>query len=431
MKDIESALFIESVAGIAGDMFTAACADAKLVEASDLEAVPGLLGFSGVSVQLARTSRAHLAATQVRVSFDDECWERFLHEHPSISANLVHNDDQHGRHSHGPKQTVKDNHRHVPIGLIEALFEESSLSSEITAIALAIFRELAAAEAAAHGIESHLVQFHEVGRIDSIVDAAMAGLCLARIAPQKVYASPVKLGRGSIKIAHGTYPIPPPASAVLCRGFPVDPVPEGIDRRNLELSTPTGLAILKVLSPEFVTAWPAGRPVAHGYGAGSMDLKSVPNVTRITLFEVSKRTSVLPLPYEQNEIVEIVCNLDDQSPERSAWLLEKALEQGALDVWITPVTGKKNRPAHLLSMLASTDREQALIDWILRSSSTFGLRRRKWDKFQLARKIETRDTPYGKLRYKIGMTTEGEVLKEKPEHDDLARIWESDPGFKA
>lgn len=431
MKKPSNALFIESIAGIAGDMFSAACVDAGLISTTDLTAVPKLLGFKGVSVELVPTTRSHLAATHLEVVFDDNCWERFLREHPLIADKLAPKGNHQSKHPHPPSETSKGNHFHVSIEAIKSIFANSGMHRNAIDFALAIFRELAHAEAVAHRTEPELVQFHEVGRIDSIVDIAMAATCIAGIATDRVYASPVKLGRGSIKVAHGRYPIPPPASANLCRGFPVDTVPLEINRKDLELSTPTGLAILKALNPEFVDGWPSGRPIAHGYGAGSMELEHFPNVVRVSLFDLADESPEDVLPYLKVQIVEIVCNLDDQTPERTAWLLEKGLEKGALDLWITPVIGKKNRPAHQLSILAPINLETSLIDWLLRLSSTFGLRRRRWDRFELERKMEVLETPYGQLRYKIGMTTDGKVLKKKPEYEDLARIWEVAPHYRA
>ncbi len=425
-------LYVESVAGIAGDMFSAACVDAELIPAGELEEVPNRLGFGGVSVRFEGTTRAGLAATHLEVVCEEGSWERYLESRPEI-RHLV---GRHGsnRGKHGPAENHSDENDfeafHVPARAIESILDSSDLSSEAVNSAKEIFREIAGAEAKAHGTEPGLVHFHEIGRIDSIVDSAMAGVVMALLAPSRVFASNVKLGHGNVRISHGVYPVPPPASANLSEGFPIDPVPESIDRENLELSTPTGLAILKVLKPEFTRGWPSGRVLRHGYGAGTMDLGKYPNVTRVVWLERAEINVTSALPFERGEIVEIVCNLDDQSPERTAWLQQDAIKQGALDVWITPVVGKKNRPAQLFSMLVDVEREGEFISWMLRCSSTFGLRTQRWDKVQLARRIETRDTPHGPLRFKIGMTTEGEVIKEKPEYDDLAEIWKNDPNFR-
>ena len=424
--------FIESVAGIAGDMFSAACVDADLVSVGELQGVPDRLGFDGVSVRFTRAKRAHLAATHLEVVCEEGAWLRFVESRPEIRELLGHDESEgeghryEGEHSKG----VEFEAHHVPARAIELILDSSDLCPAAVKFAKDIFGQIARAEAKAHGTEPGLVHFHEIGRIDSIVDSAMAGVIMARLSPARVFASGIKLGRGNVHIAHGVHPVPPPASAILSKGFPVDPVPESIDRENLELSTPTGLAILRVLQPDFTREWPAGRLITHGCGAGSMELKSYPNVTRVVWLESLDTRAQSASPFEHSDIIEIVCNLDDQSPERTAWLQQEALKLGALDVWITPVVGKKNRPAQLFSMLVEDQKESELVSWMLRSSSTFGLRTRRWNKVQLARRIETRDTPHGPVRFKIGMTTEGDVIKEKPEYDDLAKIWKKDPAFR-
>ena len=425
MEAGKTVLFVESVAGIAGDMFAAACVDSGAVSAEALQDIPELLGFPDVLVDISKTKRAQVAATHIDVRGPDEAWVQFLERRPSVGQLLPRSGE-----AGTPARDPDAHHLHLPLDVIEAVFSESKLAAETVEIARSLYREMARAEAKAHGIDPSLVHFHEIGHIDSIVDAAMAAVCLSTIAPDRVYASPVKLGRGNIRIAHGVYPVPPPASAFLCEGFPVDPVPEGIRRKDVELSTPTGLAILRILRPEFIEGWPEGLVDSVGYGAGSMDLGTVPNVTRVVLLKLRGGEEPLNLPYEREEIAEIICNLDDQSPERSAWILQKAMERGALDAWITPIVGKKNRPAHTFSILVGLEQEGDFIDWILRTSSTFGVRRRRWTKYQLARRLEARQTPHGTVHYKLGMNTDGEVIKEKPEFEDLARIWEQFPEFE-
>ena len=408
-------LYIDNVAGLAGDMFVAACIDAGFLDVRELEKVPRSLGFNNVIVEAKKVVRSGVSATKVEVVVSPESWSGFLSGHPHIDA-LVHRDRTH--------------HSHVPLKAINTILAESGLEDEAKTIAQSIFAEIARAEARAHGIDQSQVHFHEVGRIDSIVDTAMAGVCIARVAPKAVFSSPVKLGRGYIKIAHGTYPIPPPASAILSEGFKIDDLPTSLDLRDVELTTPTGLAILKTLNPTFVNEWPAGSVLTHGYGAGERDLHPLPNVTRVVLMrgDVPQRVPVA-LPYTRVEIVEVVCNLDDQTPERSAWVLQEALNRGALDAWITPVVGKKNRPSHMISFLVKPEDESAIVDWILRNTTSFGVRRQSWDRYQLERRMEERETRHGKLRVKVGTTIKGDVLKEKPEFEDLKRIWEKDPDF--
>ena len=283
------------------------------------------------------------------------------------------------------------------------------------------------------------VAFHEVGAVDSVVDVAMAGVCLSAVSPDRVLASPVKLGRGTVRIEHGTYPVPPPASARLAVGMPVAPVPEAITRPNVELSTPTGLAILKALDPVFMEGWPAGTLLAQGAGAGTADLGSYPNVFRVALYEgpgeETAEESGLPregsdLPYDTDRVVELRCNVDDQTGERTAWLTERALEMGALDAWVTPLVGKKGRPAACIVLLVAPERTGAFADFLLRQSSSFGVRYAAWDRLKLVRETEIRDTPRGPVSFSVGRTRDGEKVKEKPEFEDLKRIWQEDPDFQ-
>ncbi|MCH7564718.1 MAG: DUF111 family protein [Gemmatimonadetes bacterium] len=206
-------------------------------------------------------------------------------------------------------------------------------------------------------------------------------------------------------------------------------MPPAILESDVELSTPTGVAILKALSPAFVDAWPVGVVRAQGMGAGSRSFDGYPNVFRIALFDAHPEGSP-SLPYEYDSVVEICCNLDDETPERTAWLAATALEMGALDVWTTPVVGKKGRAAVTLSLLVAPADLPRVGDWLLRRSSTFGLRYSTWDRLKLSREVEIVETPRGQVSVQVGSTTDGEILKSKPEHDDLARIWAEDPDFE-
>jgi len=161
-----------------------------------------------------------------------------------------------------------------------------------------------------------------------------------------------------------------------------------------------------------------------------MDLGDYPNVFRVALLEGAESVAPPSLPYETDRVVEIRANLDDQTGERTAWLLDRAMAMGALDAWIDPVIGKKGRPASILTLLAQPEDVPAFSDFLLRHSSTFGVRYSTWDRLKLVREMQTRDTPKGPVSFKVGRTTDGETLKEKPEFEDLRKIWEEDPGFE-
>ena len=396
-------LYLESFAGIAGDMFTAAFLDAGLVDPDEIRAVPGLLNAPDVKVEIEATQRAGARFTQVRVL--------------------------------PPQGAEESGHRHSHYPALVRQLEDSSLDPFARDFALEVFRLLAEAEADSHGVPVDKVAFHEVGAVDSVVDVAMAGVCVGRVAPDRVLASPVKLGRGTIQIEHGTYPVPPPASARLAVGMPLAPVPAEISRPDVELSTPTGLAIMRALKPEFVEGWPAGSLLAQGSGAGTLDLGAYPNVFRVALLEASHlggagAEGAEDLPYETDQVVEIRCNVDDQTGERTAWLIEQALASGALDAWLIPLVGKKGRPAQCMVLLVTPPDLPRFADFLLRRSSSFGVRYSTWDRFKLSREEETRETPRGPVSYSIGRTLDGDKVKEKPEFEDLKKIWEEDPDFR-
>ena len=420
-------LFLESVAGVAGDMFAAAFVDAGLVTREELNLLPGKLGLAAVDVEVTDVIRATVRATHIRVNWQDESWKQKFghssdHEHARQHAHV--HDQSHGHsHSHNSENTnillgaQHDAHWHTHYADIDSLIEGSQLDPATIDLSRRIFRTLAEAEAGAHGIDVKSVAFHEVGTVDSIMDVVMAAYCIATVGASEVFATPIKPGRGLVKMQHGTHPIPPPASIKLLTGVPVTQTPAAVTRDNVELSTPTGIAIIKSLGPFFVDEMPTGTLLAQGMGAGMMDLGDYPNVFRVALMETD--TEPTTLPYETDQVVEIACNIDDDTAEHMAWMTSQLIEMGALDVWQTPATGKKGRVLVCLSVLVDQGSFNEIADWILRNSTTFGIRYKKWDRLILARRFEERESKGKTVKHKIGFTTDGEKLKEKPEYADL------------
>ena len=415
------ALFLESVAGVAGDMFTAAFVDAGLVTVGELNEQAEKLDLIGVTVVAESVIRATVRAIHISVKWQDESWKpNFGHQH----ENEHHHRDQNQSHEHGNTNLLladdAENHWHTHYADIEELVKKSSLDEKTKDITGRIFRVIAEAEADAHGIPIDKVSFHEVGTIDSIMDVVMAAYCISKTGAERLFATPIKPGRGTVKIRHGTHPIPPPASIRLLAGLPIAQTPNAITHENVELSTPTGIAILRILAPHFTAEMPAGIILQQGMGAGTMDLGSYPNVFRVTLLETPEES--VRLPYETDTAVEIVCNIDDDTGEHLAWMSEQLMEQGAIDVWQASATGKKGRIMVCLSILAPESSWTTFADWILRNSTTFGIRYRKWDRLKLARAFEQRATADGLITYKLGYTTDGRKLKEKPEFDETRAI---------
>lgn len=426
-------LFLENVAGVAGDMFTASFVDAGLVKHEELAELIQQLNLDGVTLEINSVTKATMRATHLRVNWQNETWKQvFGKEHHHHEHRHEHHHEHHEHHSHSHHHentnlllgTNEEHHWHTHYTDIDTLIEKSAIDIETKNLSRKIFRLIAEAEAEAHGIEVEKVAFHEVGTIDSILDVVMAAYCISKVDAPQIFATPIKTGRGFIKIQHGTHPVPPPASAKLLIGMHVSKTPEAITRENVELSTPTGIAIIKSLSPQFVDELPAGIVLNQGMGAGTMDLGSYPNVFRVTLLESESMKQ--SLPYQSDEVVEIVCNIDDDTPERIAWIAEQLLAKGALDVWQTHATGKKGRLTVCLSVLTDERSWSHIADWILRHSSTFGIRYRKWNRLKLVRKFEVRETSEGIVTHKIGLTTDGEILKEKREYDEIKKVWEKE-----
>jgi uncharacterized protein (TIGR00299 family) protein len=400
-------LLLESVAGIAGDMFAAAFIDAGLVDPDAVRAVPGQLGIRDVEVTISDRTTASMRATHVQVK---------------AGAHA----DYHVKLDSGESQGAGHSHAHTAYRDIDRVIKKSDLATAAKEFAGKVFALLAEAEADAHGIPVDQVHFHEVGAVDSVVDVALAGLCVSAVAPDRVLATPVKLGRGSIQIQHGVHAVPPPATARLAEGFPIADVPAAITKSDIELSTPTGLAILKALAPTFVDSWPAGTLRAQGMGSGTKDLGSYPNVFRVALFDTEEAKGSNGTPstdFASDTVTEICFNIDDEPGERVGWITEQLRDAGAVDVWSTNIVGKKGRPAVQISVLAVPEQWAELADWILRNTSTFGLRYRSWDRLKLERSYEVRQLDGQDVRFKIGQTTTGNIVKEKPEYEDLKHVW--------
>ncbi|HTH51115.1 MAG TPA: LarC family nickel insertion protein [Pyrinomonadaceae bacterium] len=409
-------LYLDSVAGVAGDMFAAAFVDAGLLTIEELNSLTQQLGLDGVVIKTEKVVRATVEATHLTVQIVGDGWRS---KFPGAQGHGNHHYHDNSNLALG---TAVDQHWHVHYPAIDKFLAESALEENVKRHAREIFAVIAEAEASVHGVEVEKAAFHEVGTVDSVTDVVMAAYCVEKVSAESVLATPIKPGRGMINIAHGTHPVPPPASAKLLLGMPIAHTPMAIEPQNIELTTPTGMAILRHLNPTFVAETPAGVLLATGRGAGTKDLGNYPNIFQVFLLETDSSTS--ELPYLRDAVVEIAFNVDDDTAEHMAWLSEKLLESGALDVWQTAGTGKKGRTMICFSVLIRESDLNSTADWILRNSTTFGLRHRRWDRLMLEREFETRTDDGHEVRYKIGKTTTGEKLKEKLEFDD----WRSSRG---
>ncbi|MGH2532549.1 MAG: nickel pincer cofactor biosynthesis protein LarC [Thermomicrobiales bacterium] len=295
---------------------------------------------------------------------------------------------------------------------IRGLIEGSRLEPSMKERALAIFRNLAEAEAAVHGVDPETVHFHEVGGIDAIVDICGAAIGLSLLGIERVYSGPPRVGAGFARTQHGLLPVPAPATAALLARSkaPVAGRDPGGEPVSAELLTPTGAAILTTLAtfsrPDFA-------PSAVGYGFGTLELPW-PNALRVWIGEAAD-------PGSAGDDLVLETNIDDMSPQGFELLIERLFEAGALDVWLTPATMKKGRPATVVGILCTAERRPHVEHALIENSTTLGVRATRVERTKAARRIETVVTRWGDVRVKL-RGWQGRVIDVAPEYDDCARI---------
>ncbi len=370
--------YFDCFSGISGDMILGTLVDAGL-EIERLKAELARLTFSGYTpgytLKAETVRRRGLRGTHVEVEVSEEGVERHLHE-------------------------------------VEEIIEGSDLPDEVKARSLAIFRRLAEAEARVHGIPVERVHFHEVGAMDAIIDVVGAAVGLWLLGIERVYASPVHVGRGTVECAHGTLPVPAPATQELLRGVPI----YGRDV-EAELVTPTGAAILTTLVEEFGAAPPM--KVEHvGYGAGSRDLP-LPNLLRVSIGETTKDAE----GYEEDVVTVIEANIDDMNPQWYEHVMERLFDAGALDVFLTPIQMKRGRPGVQLSVLVAEKHVADVLDVLFAETTTIGVRMCPMRRWKLGRERVVVETRYGPIGVKIARRGEV-VMNIAPEHRECQHVAE-------
>jgi uncharacterized protein (TIGR00299 family) protein len=308
---------------------------------------------------------------------------------------------------------TEDQQRHRPLNAILQILRDSKLASPVRDRASAIFRRLGEAEARVHDVPVEKIHFHEVGAVDAIVDIVGACIGFHMLGVEKFACSPLNVGGGTVKMAHGVLPVPAPATANLLQGKPT--YSNGVQR---ELVTPTGAAIVAILCDSFGPQPPMSVS-AIGYGAGAADLEGQPNVLRMMIGEATEKTV---LGYDE-EITVIEANLDDMNPQIYGYFQEKALASGALDVFTTPVQMKKNRPGTLLTVLCQPADAQTLMTLIFAETTTFGVRTHAAQRRVLPREFVKVSTSYGEVRIKLSRVN-GRILHVAPEYDDCRKLAE-------
>jgi pyridinium-3,5-bisthiocarboxylic acid mononucleotide nickel chelatase len=293
---------------------------------------------------------------------------------------------------------------------IKLIIENSSLSDKVQSLSLDIFTRVAVAEAKIHGKSIDEVHFHEVGAIDSIVDIIGAAICIDFLKPDKIMCSPLELGGGMVKCAHGTFPVPAPATAEILKNIPVKMGAVGV-----ETTTPTGAAIIAALATEY-TEKPNFTISKIGYGIGYRD-NLIPNVVRVLWAEDTSTKNKFDIALA--DVIE--CNIDDMNPELYEYIMDKLFEAGADDVYFQPIVMKKSRPAITLSVLCKTTLTPVIEHILLTETSSLGIRKYTVEKKMLQREWETVSTQWGPIRIKYGIL-EGKRIKMKPEYEDCITI---------
>jgi uncharacterized protein (TIGR00299 family) protein len=423
-------LYLDIFSGISGDMFIGAMLDLG-VDPHQLEHGLEKLGLGGYHLHTSRQQRSQITGTKFDVHLEDEHHHEHHTEPVHAHAHRHEQAHQHEAHSHGHEhghhhhedepaagQPAGHDHEHGrTFADIEQLITRSSLSDWVKQKSIAVFRRVAVAEGKIHGQAPEQVHFHEVGAVDSIVDIVGACLALELLGKPRVLASPVVEGTGWVKCAHGRFPVPTPATLEIlgARGVSLSQCDE-----PHELVTPTGAALLAELVESFgpMRGLTPGR---IGYGLGLRENKTRPNVLRAMLCETTASTAAHD--WETDTITVLQTNLDDASSEILGSFVEKALAQGALDVFHTPVQMKKNRPGVLLSLLCAESDADRFSELILRETSAFGVRRHNTERRKLRRELTTVKTAFGEVTVKLGRL-DGRVVQAAPEYESCKRLAE-------
>ncbi|HID71322.1 MAG TPA: nickel pincer cofactor biosynthesis protein LarC, partial [Thermoplasmata archaeon] len=305
---------------------------------------------------------------------------------------------------------VKEKEVKRTIGDILRLLNKSALDLDVKNKASQVFQSLAEAEAKVHGLAPEEVHLHEAGGMDTIIDVVGTILALKNLEIKELYSSKVHLGTGFVECEHGVLPVPAPVTLELLKDVPV--YSKGVE---FELTTPTGAALLKTLSKGFGPI-PDMMVEKIGYGAGERDLE-IPNMLRVYIGEITEREQVL----ESDEVFLLETNIDDMNPEFFEYVVEKLLSEGSLDVYITPIFMKKNRPATLLSVLCQKSQFETALTTIFKETTTLGIRVQKVDRLKLKRKTVSVSTKFGKVKVKIGIF-KGKVFQIAPEYQDCKKL---------
>lgn len=412
-------LYLDCGMGAAGDMLTAALLE-LLPEREEMLEELNALRIPGVEVRAEAVSKCGIGGTHisVRIHGEEESETMYEHEH---EHEHEHGHEHTHEHMHDHEHTHEHEHSHIHdhehmhehehthhhhsgMHEIEHIVENLPVSERVKKDILAVFGLIAEAESHVHGVPVTEIHFHEVGTMDAVADVAAVCVLMDRLAPDQVIVSPVHVGSGQVKCAHGILPVPAPATAYILKDVPI----YGGEIRG-ELCTPTGAALLKYFADCF-GAMPVMRTTAIGYGMGKKDFPAA-NCVRALLGETESTGDT---------VAELCCNVDDMTAEAVGFAMETLLSAGALEVYTVPAGMKKSRPGIVLNVMCKESMKDEMVKLIFRHTTTIGIRENISRRYTLGRSIEYAQTQYGEIRKKV--CTGYGVTREKYEYEDLARI---------
>ncbi|MCQ2585293.1 MAG: nickel pincer cofactor biosynthesis protein LarC [Treponema sp.] len=394
-------LYIDCSMGAAGDMLTAALLELVENKNAFVEKLNSL-GLEGVEYRLEKSEKCGITGSHMSVLVHGHEEDESMHEHHHHHDHEEHEHEhchehhhEHGGHHH--EYNSMDGIRHI-------VCDHLNLSENVKKSVMDVYGIIARAESEVHGKPVTDIHFHEVGSMDAVADVTAVCLLMEELGVEKVFASPVHVGSGTVKCAHGILPVPAPATANILKGVPV----YGGEIKG-ELCTPTGAALLKYFVTEF-RDMPLMKIEKLGYGMGKKDFERA-NCIRAILGETADK---------KDDVLELSFNLDDMTAEKIGFAMDRLFEAGALDVYTVPVGMKKNRPGILMRLLCKETDKEKIIHTVFLHTTTNGIRQSKLERYVLDRKMETIETPWGPVRNKI-VSGYG-VQRSKLEYDDLARI---------
>jgi pyridinium-3,5-bisthiocarboxylic acid mononucleotide nickel chelatase len=418
-------LYFDCFNGASGDMILGALLDAGL-PLEDLRRALGSLGIGEYELAAERVLRAGVSATKFHLieragedasagteipaphSHAHQHEHTHSHEHGIAHAHAHAGTEVPAPHPHAHQHEHHHSHSHRSLPEILGLIEHSALPLAGRARARQLFERLAEAEAAIHQMPVERVHLHEVGALDSIIDIVGAVFAIEWFGAGRIVVSPLNVGAGMVRSAHGLFPVPAPATVRLLADAPI--YSSGVEA---ELLTPTGALLLTGHADAFGPV-PPMRVQRVGYGAGTRELPGTPNVLRVLVGESTEEPTT-------EQIVVLECEIDDMNPQIFGVLMDRLYKAGALEVYYSAVQMKKNRPGTLITVLAAPDRRETLAGIVFRESTTIGVRYHEVHRERLEREVVSVETAFGPIRCKIARRA-GDLVNASPEFDDCVRV---------